>query len=54
LKYPSHFTLGTGKRLLDVTLGSDIPGYRNGLLGQGEGTFNLNAGASSANKKGLL
>ena len=54
LKYPSHFTLGTGKRLLDVTLGSDIPGYRNNLLGQGEGTFNLNAGASSANKKGLL
>ena len=54
LKYPSHFTLGTGKRLLDVTLGSDVPGYRNNLLGQGEGTFNLNAGASSANKKGLL
>ena len=54
LKYPSHFTLGTGTRLLDITLGSDIPGYNNGLLGKGEGTFDLNAGKNSANKKGLL
>ena len=54
LKYPSHFTLGTGTRLLDITLGSDIPGYNNSLLGKGEGTFDLNAGQNSANKKGLL
>lgn len=54
LKYPSHFTLSTGKRLTDVTLGSDIPGYVNNLLGAGEGTFNLNDGLDSSNKKGLL
>ena len=54
LKYPSHFKLSTGKRLVQLLIGSDAPGYANGIIGKEAGTFDLNDSASSTNKKGLL
>ena len=54
LKYPSHFKLTTGKRLTQLILGSDYPNYKNGLLGKGIGTFDLNSGENSQNAKTLL
>jgi len=54
-KYPSHFKLSSGKNLTEIILGSDIPGYSNGLLGSGEGTFDLHDnGTSDDQRKGLL
>lgn len=54
LKYPSHFKLSTGKRLIKLLLGSDYPDYKNGLLGKGNGTLDLGCGEGSMNKKTLL
>ena len=54
LKYPSHFKLSTGKRLVQLLIGSDAPGYKNGIIGKEPGTFDLNDSASGTNKKGLL
>ena len=54
LKYPSHFKLNTGKRLIDLRIGSDAPGYFNGIIGKEAGTFDLNDSASGTSKKGLL
>ena len=54
LKYPSHFKLSTGKRLTQLLIGGDAPGYVNGIIGKESGTFDLNNGANSSNKKGLL
>lgn len=58
-KYPSQLTITNGKRLLDVTVGSDVPNYFNSLLKAG-GQFNINDGAKASdgsnnpNKKTLL
>ena len=41
-KYLSQFTLANGKRILDITIGSDAPDYFNSLLGAGTGQFNIN------------
>ena len=54
LKYPSHFKLTTGKRLIQLLIGSDVPNYANGIIGKEAGTFDLNDSASGVNKKGLL
>ena len=60
LKYPSQLTIMNGKRLLDLTVGSDVPGYNNALLGAGTGQFEMNDSATNAtgddnpNKKTLL
>ena len=60
LKYPSQLTIMNGKRLLDLTVGSDVPGYVNNLLGVGTGQFEMNdsatnsAGGDNPNKKSLL
>lgn len=60
LKYPSQLTIMNGKRLLDLTVGSDVPGYNNALLGAGTGQFEMNdsatnaAGDNNPNKKTLL
>jgi hypothetical protein len=54
LKYPSHFKLSTGKRLTQLLIGSDAPNYANGIIGKESGTFDLNDGVNSTNKKGLL
>lgn len=45
LSYVDEFHLNQGLRLLDLTLGSDVPGYYNSLLTAGSGSdkkFNLN------------
>lgn len=45
LSYVDEFHLNQGLRLLDITLGSDVPGYYNSLLTAGSGNdkkFNLN------------
>lgn len=53
--YFSEFTLTAGKRLLDLTLGSDIPGYKNDLLKAGDGgKFTIADGPNSTTKKSLL
>lgn len=53
--YFSEFTLAAGKRLLDLTLGSDIPGYKNNLLKAGDGgKFSIADGLKSTTKKSLL
>ena len=54
LKYPSHFKLNTGRRLTQLLIGSDAPNYANGIIGKESGTFDLNDGVTSTNKKGLL
>ena len=54
LKYPSHLKLTTGKRLVQLLIGSDAPGYVNGIIGKEAGTFDLNDGRETTNKKGLL
>ena len=54
LKYPSHFKLNTGKRLTQLLIGGDAPGYFNGIIGKESGTFDLNDSATGTNKKGLL
>ena len=54
LKYPSHFKLNTGKRLTQLLIGSDAPNYANGIIGKESGTFDLNDGIETTNKKGLL
>ena len=51
--YFSEFTLTAGKRLLDLTLGSDHPDYKNKLIGTGK-KFDISDGASSNTKKSLL
>lgn len=51
--YLDNFEIYHGKRLLDITLGSDIPGYKNPLL-KSSSIFNLYDGEDSTNKKALL
>ena len=51
--YFSEFHLTAGKRLLDITLGSDIPGYKNTLLDALK-PFDIADGANSNTKKSLL
>lgn len=51
--YFSEFTLTAGKRLLDLTLGSDIPGYENSLI-DADKKFDIADGATSSTKKSLL
>ena len=41
-----EFQIGAASHLLDLTLGSDIPGYYNDLLDQNR-PFDLNDGATS-------
>lgn len=59
LKYPSQLTIVHGKRLLNIKVGSDVPGYVNNLL-KGGGQLNLNDSATSSsgtaneNRKTLL
>lgn len=50
-KYLSRLAIPQGKRLLYLDIGSDAPGYFNGLLGattgaSGAGMFNINDGAT--------
>lgn len=52
-KYVDTIELKHGKRLLDITLGSDIPGYYNDLAGS-DTIFTLADDANSNNKKTLL
>jgi hypothetical protein len=51
--YFSEFHLTAGKRLLDLTLGSDIPGYKNTLMDATK-PFDIADGANSNTKKSLL
>lgn len=51
--YFSEFTLTAGKRLLDLNLGSDIPGYKNELIDANK-KFNLADEKDSTTKKSLL
>ena len=51
--YLDNFEIYHGKRLLDITLGSDVPGYKNPLL-KSSSIFNLYDGEESTNKKALL
>ena len=52
-KYLDSIGIYHGKRLLDITLGSDIPGYYNDQAGSGT-IFSLGDDANSNNKKTLL
>ena len=52
-KYIDSIGLYHGKRLLDITLGSDVPGYYNDQAGSGT-IFSLGDDANSNNKKTLL
>jgi hypothetical protein len=51
--YFSEFHLTAGKRLLDLTLGSDVPGYENKLLDATK-PFDIADGPNSNTKKSLL
>ena len=51
--YFSEFSLTAGKRLLDLTLGSDIPGYENSLIDSSK-RFEIKDGKESSTKKALL
>ena len=51
--YFSEFSLESGKRLLDLKLGSDVPGYRNELIDENK-KFELHNGANDSGKKSLL
>ncbi len=51
--YFSEFHLTAGKRLLDITLGSDIPGYKNTLIDATK-PFDISDGLNSTSKKALL
>jgi len=51
--YISEFTINRGKRLLDITLGSDIPGYKNEMI-KSNTIFNLHCGRDDDGKKPLL
>jgi hypothetical protein len=51
--YISEFTINRGKRLLDITLGSDVPGYKNEMI-KSNTIFNLHCGRDDDGKKPLL
>ena len=51
--YFSEFTLTAGKRLLDLTLGSDIPDYENALI-DADKKFDIADDKTSSTKKALL
>ena len=51
--YFSEFSLESGKRLLDLILGSDIPNYKNNLIDANK-KFELHNGANDTGKKSLL
>ncbi len=51
--YISEFSLRRGKRLLDLRLGSDAPGYKNAMIKSGT-IFNLSGSKSDSGKKSLL
>ena len=51
--YFSEFSLETGKRLLDLKLGSDVPNYKNNLIDANK-KFELHNGANDTGKKSLL
>lgn len=51
--YISEFQLRKGKRLLDITLGSDVPGYFNDMI-NADTIFSLYASANDTGKKSLL
>ena len=51
--YFNEFHLTAGKRLLDLIVGSDVPGYENGLLDTNRG-FDLSNGAGSSTPKSLM
>ena len=51
--YFSEFSLESGKRLLDLRLGSDVPGYKNALIDENK-KFELHNGANDSGKKSLL
>ena len=51
--YFSEFTLTAGKRLLDLTLGSDVPGYENALI-DADKKFDIADDKTSSTKKSLL
>ena len=51
--YFSEFSLESGKRLLDLKLGSDVPGYKNNLIDANK-KFELHNGANDTGKKSLL
>ena len=56
-KYLDSIDIVHGKRLLDLTIGSDAPGYYNELAGNGSGQgsrWNFGDGIDSLNKKTLL
>ena len=54
-QYLDSIGLYHGKRLLDITLGSDVPGYYNDLAGAVTGTiWTFSDGIDSTNKKTLL
>ena len=52
-QYFDEFHLTAGKRLLDLIVGSDVPGYENGLLGTNNG-FDLGNGLGSNTPKSLM
>ena len=51
--YFNEFHLTAGKRLLDLIVGSDVPGYENGLLDSNRG-FDLANGLGSNTPKSLM
>ena len=53
VSYIDQFKLDAGKRLLDLRIGSDAPGYVNNLISSNN-TFELSAEADSSTKKPLL
>ena len=53
ISYIDQFKLDAGKRLLDLRIGSDVPGYVNNLISSNN-TFELHDEASYSAKKSLL
>ena len=51
--YFSEFSLESGKRLLDLILGSDVPNYKNALIDANK-KFELHNGSNDTGKKSLL